>query len=208
MAETLTDRSCEEFARILAAKEPVPGGGGAAALVGALGVALASMVGNYTLGKKAYAGVEPGIVRLLAEAEAVRRRLLGLVQEDADAFLPLSRAYALPRDDAGRPETIEAATKAACAAPLAMMREIAHAIEILEEMGGKGSHMLASDVACGAFLSRAALEAASVNVLVNTTSLEDRAFAECVEAECDELIARYVPRAEACAQAIVTSLRA
>lgn len=205
--ETLTKRTTEEFAELLASKEPVPGGGGAAAYVGALGVALASMVGNFTTGKKTYAAVEDDIRRLLAEAEAVRGRLVELVQEDAEAFRPLSRAYAIPREDPRRAEVIEEATKQACGAPLEMMRQVARAIEILEEMGEKGSRMLRSDVACGAFLCRGALEAASVNVLVNTASIRDRSFAERAEGECDELIATYVPRAEACARTLVEAIR-
>lgn len=205
--ENLTKKSCEEFAELLAARASVPGGGGAAAYAGALGVALASMVGNFTLGKKAYAAVEGDIERLLAQAEELRIRLLALVQEDAEAFYPLSQAYAIDRDDPTRAERIEEATKAACAAPLEMMRAISQTIEVLEEMGEKGSRMLKSDVACGAYLAGAALRAASVNVFVNTTSLRDHAFAETTEHEADALLAEYGPRADACADAVVTSIR-
>ena len=207
MAERLTDRSCAEFASVLAAKESVPGGGGAAALVGALGVALCSMVGNFTTGKKTYAAVENDIQRMLKEATAVRLRLIDLVAEDAEAFYPLSKAYAIPRDDPMRAEVLEEATKAACAAPLEMMRQVCRAIELLEEMGEKGSKMLISDVGCGAALCRAALEAASMNVFVNTKTLSDRAFAEQTEAACDEMLATYIPRAEACAQAVMDKIR-
>ena len=88
-----------------------------------------------------------------------------------------------------------------------MMRQIAKAIELLEEMGEKGSRMLLSDVGCGALLCRAALEAASLNVFVNTKTLADRAFAESVEAECDALLAEYGPRAEACAAKVMAHIR-
>ena len=207
MAERLTSRSCESFAEVLAAKEPVPGGGGAAALVGALGAALCSMVGNYTTGKKTYAVVEDDVQRMLAQAQDVRLRLLELVEEDAEAFFPLSQAYAIPRDDPQRAEVLEQATKGACVAPLEMMRQICKAIELLEEMGEKGSKMLASDVGCGALLCRAALEAASINVFVNTKTLADRSFAEQTEAECDALLAEFNPRAEACAAAVMAGIR-
>ncbi len=208
MAEHLTARSCEDFVSALAAKEPVPGGGGAAALAGAIGVALCSMVGNFTTGKKAYAAVEGDIARMLAEATDVRMRLLQLVEEDAEAFAPLSQAYAIPRDDPSRADVLEEATKWACAAPLEMMRQTCRAIELLEEMGEKGSRMLVSDVGCGAHLCRAALEAASLNVLVNTAVLRDRAFATATEAECDALLAEFVPRAEACAADVMRRIRA
>ena len=207
MAERLTERSCASFAEALAAKEPVPGGGGAAALAGALGVALCSMVGNFTSGKKTYAAVEDDVRRMLAEAEAVRLRLVELVDEDAEAFYPPSRAYAIPRDDPARADTLEEATKGACAAPLEMMRQVCQAIELLEEMGEKGSRMLVSDVGCGALLCRAALEAASMNVFVNTKTLRDRAFAEAVEAECDAMLDAYIPRAEACAALVMARIR-
>lgn len=207
MSEKLTDRSCEAFAEVLAAKESVPGGGGAAALAGALGVALCSMVGNFTTGKKTYAAVEDDIQRMLSDATDVRLRLIQLVQEDAEAFFPLSQAYAIPRDDPRRAEVLEEATKAACAAPLEMMRQICRAIELLEEMGEKGSKMLLSDVGCGALLCRAALEAASLNVFVNTKTLKGRDFAEAVEAECDEMLQTYIPRAEACAASVMERIR-
>ena len=92
----LTKQSCEDFLDVLASKEPVPGGGGAAALVGAVGVALGHMVGALTVGKKKYADVQEDILALNARAEALRARLVELVEEDARAFEPLSRAYGLP----------------------------------------------------------------------------------------------------------------
>lgn len=203
MAERLTERSCAAFAEALAAKEPVPGGGGAAALAGALGVALCSMVGSYTVGKERFAAVEGDVRRMLGEAQAIRVRLLELVEEDAAAFYPLSQAYGIPRDDPGRAEVLERATREACAAPLEMMRQVCHAIELLEEMGEKGTKMLLSDVGCGALLCRGALEAASLNVLVNTTALRDRDLAAPLEAECEHMLAEYAPRADACAASVM-----
>ena len=207
MTERLTNKSCADFAAVLAAKESVPGGGGAAALVGALGVALCSMVGNFTTGKKRYADVEDDIQRMLAEAETCRLNLIELVEKDAEAFYPLSQAYGIPKEDPKRAEVLEAATKNACAGPVEMMRQICKAIELLEEMGEKGSRMLISDVGCGALLCRAALEAASMNVFVNTKTLTDRAFAEALEAECDAMLAEYCPRAEACAKSVMDHIR-
>ena len=207
MAEPLTNLSCTDFAAVLAAKESVPGGGGAAALVGALGAALCSMVGNFTTGKKTYAAVEDDVQRMLADAEAVRLRLIDLVADDAEAFFPLSQAYGIPKDDPTRPEVLEAATKNACKAPYEMMVEISKSIELLEEMGAKGSKMLISDVGCGALFARAALEAASMNVFVNTKSYKDTDWAPELEAKCDVLLSEYIPRAEACASAVMSRIR-
>lgn len=206
MAEMVVEKTCADFAEALAAKEPVPGGGGAAALVGALGVALCSMVGNFTTGRKRYAAHEDDVQRMLADAEAVRLRLIELVDQDAEAFYPLSKAYGIPKDDPTRAEVLEAATKNACDAPVEMMRQICKAIELLEEMGEKGSKMLLSDVGCGALLCRAALGAAGLNVFVNTKTLRDRAFAEATEAECDGMLAEYGPRAEACAAKVMARI--
>ncbi len=207
MSERLAERSCVEFARVLAAKEPVPGGGGAAALVGAIGVALCSMVGNYTAGKKAYASVEKDVQDMLVRAQSVRMRLLELIDEDAEAFYPLSQAYAIPREDPARARTLEEVTKWACAAPLEMMRQVCEAIDLLEEMGDKGSRMLLSDVGCGAHLCKAALEAASLNVFVNTRALADREFASITEAEVDDMLQTYGPRAERCAASVAARIR-
>ena len=135
-------------------------------------------------------------------------KTIELVEEDAEAFYPLSKAYGIPRDDPRRAEVLEKAAKNACGAPLEMMRQICHAIELLEEMGAKGSRMLYSDIGCGALMCRAALEAASLNVFVNTKTLADRDFAKKAEEECDEMLVAYIPRAEACAVAVMAHIRA
>ena len=121
----LTKSSCEGFLESLASKAPVPGGGGAAALVGAAGVALGNMVGSLTVGKKKYAAVEADLRTLNARAEALRRRLETLVQADAEAFLPLAAAYGLPKEtpeqQAHKAAVLEQALDGACAMPLEIM---------------------------------------------------------------------------------------
>ena len=206
MADQMMEKTCTEFAAALAAKVSVPGGGGAAAYVGALGIALGEMCGAFTTGKAKYADVEPDIQRMLADGAAIRLRLLALVEEDAAAFEPLSKAYGIPKEDPTRAEVLEAATKDAIAAPLEMMRQIAAAVELLEEMGEKGSRMLISDVGCGAALCAAAMQAASMNVFINTKGLTDRSFAIAVETEADELLT-YVTRARAVADKVMAGLR-
>lgn len=204
---SLADLSCREFAAELAAKRSVPGGGGAAALAGALGVALCSMVGAFTTGKARYADVEDDIKRMMGEAEELRRTLVGLIEADAAAFEPLSRAYGIPKKDPARARVLEAATKTACSAPVEMMRACARSVELLEEMGEKGSRMLISDIGCGAALCSAALKAASLNVYVNTRTLADRAYAEDLEHEVDQLLDTYVPRSEALAARVSDHIR-
>ncbi len=205
--EHLTQRSCEDFAELLAAKAPVPGGGGAAALAGALGAALCSMVGNYTAGKRKYAGVEADINAVLAKAEALRLRLLELVDEDAEAFAPLAEAYAVPKGDPARGGALESAALGACAAPLEIAELCGKALGLLEEMLGKGSAMLVSDVGCGALLCRAALESAAMNVYVNTRLLADRERAAELEAGVDRLAAASAHRAGEIVRSVAGRLR-
>lgn len=184
----LTTMSCDAFSEKLFSKEPVPGGGGVAALVGALAASLAGMVGNYTTGKKIYAAYEADTQRVLVSAEASRKALIALVDEDAAAFEPLSRAYSIPKGAEGRDVALEEATRAALLPPLEMAREVAGLADALEFLGKKGSKMLRSDVGCGAFLAAAALRCAALNVSVNTRSLKDRGYAAEVDAEVSGLL--------------------
>lgn len=204
--ESFVARSCKEFAAELAGPESVPGGGGAAALCGALAAALASMVCNFTAGKKKYAAYEQDIQRILADADAARARLLQLVDEDALAFQPLARAYAIPKDDPSRGPVMEAATKGALQAPLAAMGELAVVVGLLEELDEKGSRLLLSDVGCGAALAAAALQASAMNVFVNTSALADREYADAANEECDRLLGA-VPRAQSLANSVTARLR-
>ena len=200
MEERFMELSCEEFVDRLASEEGVPGGGGAAALVGSLAAALCSMAGALTVGKPRYAAVEPEVTAILEDAEDVRFRLLELVDDDAAGFSPLLEAYALPKDDPRRAAAVESATRGACMAPLAMMGECCRAIVLLEEMTGRCSRLLASDVACGALLASAALQAASVNVFVNTASLPSDETTSSIELACSEMLDEFVPRARALAR--------
>lgn len=195
MNSELTQKSCVDFAQVLASSAPVPGGGGAAALTGALGAALGSMVANLTVGRKAYAQYEEDLRSILERGEALRTGLLALVERDAAGFAPLARAYAIPKDDPARPETLEAATLAACEAPLEMMRLCGQAIQLLEELLEKGSVTLVSDVGCGALCCGAALESAGMNIFVNTRTLRDRQAASRLDAQTDVLLREYLPRA-------------
>jgi formiminotetrahydrofolate cyclodeaminase len=207
MNEALTAMSCDDFVDAVAARQPAPSGGGAAALVGALGVALGSMAAEFTRGKRRYAAYEADLTRMLDEAEGIRATLLDLVDSDAVGVIALTQAYAIPKDDPARPAALERATRGAISAPLEMMRQVCRAIATLEELGEKGSRLLLSDVGCGALLCRGALEAASLNVFVNTRDLADRELAGTTEAECDQMLAEWCPRAEALAVQVMNDVR-
>lgn len=207
MTAHITSMSCGEFADALAAKQSVPGGGGAAALAGALGVALCSMAGNFTVGKPAYKSVEADVEYMLVRAEIVRSNLLALVNEDATSFKPLAQAYRIPKDDPTRKTRIEEATRGACQVPFKIMEQSVMAIELLEEMAEKGSSFMISDVGCGAALCSAALQAARLTVLVNTEALGDDPLARELDQKADRMIDELVPRAEAVVKDVTRRLR-
>ena len=201
--EQFTQQSCAGFAEALAAKTPVPGGGGASALVGALGAALCSMVAGYTVGKPKYAAVEEDVKAVLAQAEELRGRLLALMDEDAAAFEPLSRAYAIPRDDPGRGEVMEECLRAAARPPMELLRLSCRAIDLHRELLDKGSVMVLSDVGTGVIFCWSALYGAWLNLKVNTKPMADRAYAENLNSQADELVNKYWKIAEEVYEAVM-----
>ncbi len=181
-----------EFIEELASSAPVPGGGGAAALTGALGAALGAMVGNLTSGKKKYAAVQPDIERMLREAEELYRRLFALIAQDAEDFRPLAAAYALPKgtpeEAARKEEVLQNALLGACRAPLDIMRAALDGLRLQEEMAEKGSVLAVSDAGAGAALLQGAMKAASLNVFINAGSMKDREQAAALRNETEELL--------------------
>ena len=179
-----THKSCREFVSLRASDAPAPGGGGAAALAGALGTALGHMVGSLTVGKPKYAGVEDEIRTLMARCEALQQELLDQVPADAEGFLPLARAYGIPKDDPARARVLEEATVTACQVPLRIMALCRDSLEVIAVLAEKGSRLAVSDAGCAAVLVKAALQAASLNVFINTKSLRDRALAQEMNQTC------------------------
>lgn len=185
------EKNIDKFLAELASSAPTPGGGGAAALCGALGIALGNMVGSLTLGKKRYADVQEDIAELNAKAEALRAGFVALVDADAEAFAPLSRAYSIPKDDPARDEIMEPALLKAAEAPLEIMRKCAEALDLISGYAAKGSALAISDAGCAAALCGAAMEAAALNVKMNTKSMKNRAVADNINAEMNELLQKY-----------------
>lgn len=190
------EKNLMEFTTELASKAAVPGGGGASALVGAVGVALGNMVGSLTVGKKKYADVEEEIKGLMAQAEALRAKMLDLIEADAACFAPLAKAYGIPKDDPDRDTIMEEALKHACSVPMDIMRTVCEAIDLMVEFAKKGSALAISDAGCGAVCCKAALQGASLNVFINTKSMQDRTYAESLEAEANGLLEKYCQLAD------------
>ena len=193
----LIDKTVADFTQELASPAPVPGGGGASALAAAIGISLGDMVGELTAGKKRYADVEEDIQRLMARAQALRLRFLELVDADAEAFAPLARAYGIPNDAPGRAAVMEEALRTACSVPMDIMRACGEALDIIEEFAAKGSKIAISDAGCGAILCKAAMQAASLNIFINTKSMKDRACAAALEEEAKALLAKYTALGDA-----------
>jgi len=204
---SFVNNSCSEFVDVLASKAPVPGGGGASALVGAIGMALGSMVGNLTVGKKKYADVEADIYVLMDKAAGLQKELLHLVDQDAVVFEPLSKAYGIPKEDPTRAQVMEDALKLACSVPMDIMRVCCKAVELHEEFAAKGSALALSDVGVGVVFCKSALMGASLNVFINTKSMSDKGYAAGIEAEADALLTKYCALADRIYADVIGRLR-
>ena len=192
----MTLASCREFVTVLASDAPAPGGGGAAALVGAIGTALGNMVGSLTVGKKKYAAVEAEIIALKAKCDDLQKQLLDQVEADEVNFLPLAKAYGIPKDDPNRDKVMEEATIIACSTPMHIMKLCCEAIEAIAAFAEKGSRLAVSDAGCGAVCCKAALQAASLNVFINTKSLKNREVAEEMNAKANGMLDKYCAMAD------------
>jgi formiminotetrahydrofolate cyclodeaminase len=192
--------SCAEFVSLLGSKAPVPGGGGASALVGAVGIALGNMVGALTVGKKKYAAVEEDMIRLRENAERLQGEFLTLVRRDAEVFEPLSRAYGMPTETEAegqeKARVMEAALKEACSVPLDIMSKCGEAIRLHEEFAAKGSRLAISDAGVGVIFCKAALSGASLNVYINTAAMKDETAAAEYNRKTDALLTEYGPLAD------------
>jgi formiminotetrahydrofolate cyclodeaminase len=190
-----TKMSCEEFVDALASKAPAPGGGGASAFVGALGVALGNMVGSLTIGKKKYADAQDDIVALKARADKLQSELLRLVERDAEVFEPLSKAYGMPsettKQKAEKARVLESALIDACSAPLEIMERCCEAIDLHADFAAKGARIAISDVGVGVVLCWAALVGAALNVSVNAKSMNDRRLAEEMNKRAESMVASF-----------------
>lgn len=187
----------EKYLEELGSSLPVPGGGGTSSMVAALGVSLGNMVGSLTLGKKKYAEYEKDIKRLIKKGESLKEKFLKLSDEDAEVFEPLSKAYGMPKDDPKREKVLEKALKKAAGTPVKVVKLCGEALELIEEYSEKGSRLALSDVGCAAALVKGAVEAASLNVYINTGLMKDREYAENLNSEIQELALRYLDKSTA-----------
>lgn len=186
-----------KFLDELSSSAPVPGGGGASALIGAIGCALCSMVANLTTGKKKYVQYQERIDELLPFLENMRGALMEDIKLDADAFYPLSQAYSIPKDAPDRDKIMEEALLTASNAPMKIIEDVSKLVPVLEELEVIGSRLAISDVAVAATACSAALKGAVMNIYINTKSMKKREVAEAMNQKAKELVGDGTARCDA-----------
>jgi formiminotetrahydrofolate cyclodeaminase len=199
--------SSAEFVSVLASKAAVPGGGGASALVGAIGTALGNMVGSLTVGKKKYADVEADIIALQAKATELQNELLHLVDQDAVVFEPLSKAYGIPKEDPNRESIMEAALKDACSVPMDIMRACAKSIDVIAEFAAKGSALAISDAGVGCRLRQSRTDGRQPQRVHQHQINDGQSVRRNIEKEADALLNKYCAQADKIYESVVTRLR-
>jgi formiminotetrahydrofolate cyclodeaminase len=189
-SESLLELTFSELLRRLGSSDPTPGGGAAAALVGALGAALVEMTANLTIGRARFAGVEDQAKSIERHAAELRQRLAELAEADAGAFERVGAAYRLPRADdaqkAARSHAIQAALVTAADVPLETARVCARVIELAETAAPILNPSVISDVLVGTLLAQAALASAAINVEINQAAMADPVAVERLGAELNQ----------------------
>ena len=189
----LSQCTCEDFAAKLASKEPVPGGGGVAALAGSLGAALASMVANYSIGKKKFLGMEAKHQEIIDKSCDLMNKLMALIDEDAENFAPLSKAYGMPsateEEKAEKEKVLQQCLLVAASGPVKIVEYVYDAIKIQEELVDISTKIIISDVGCAVQMLKAALYSANLNVIVNMNSIKDEKYVAETSAKCNKMVA-------------------
>jgi formiminotetrahydrofolate cyclodeaminase len=188
----IQDMSIQQFLDALASKSSTPGGGSAAAIMGAMGAALASMVCNLTIGKKNYEAVSAEHKAMLEESEKLRRRLMGMVKADVDVFDQVMAAYGMPKDTEvqkqARAEAIQTALKAATDVPLECACACAEIVRLCRPLAEKGNKNVISDAGVAVLAAYAALRSAALNVYINIGGIKDEAFVKDRERQLNEAL--------------------
>jgi formiminotetrahydrofolate cyclodeaminase len=197
----ITQHSIDEFLERLAGPDATPGGGSAAAIMGAMGAALVSMVCNVSIGKKGYEAADAEMRAIRTESEALRLRLTAMVAEDVAAFDSLMAAYKLPKvsehDKAERGAAIQAGLRRATEVPLDCARVCALVIALARRASEHGYRGVISDGGVGALAAFSAARSAALNVYINAPALKDREFAQAATADLEKLLAACAAESEA-----------
>lgn len=207
----IKEQKMEEFLELLSSKQPVPGGGGASAISGALASALGLMVGNLTVGKKKYADVEEEVQGMMRRLEQLQKDMVCLADRDAEVFAPLAAAYGLPsgteEEKAHKEQVMEKNLLAASLVPMEIMEKAYEMLELLAGLEQKGSVMAVSDVGVAVQFARTALTGAVMNVYINTKSMKNRDKAEALNQKADRLMENGIKQADAVYDKVQKRLR-
>lgn len=200
-----------EFLDMLSSKQPVPGGGGASALGGALGTALGQMVGNLTIGKKKYQEAEEEMKQHIEKLITLQNEMLRLAEEDARVFAPLAAAYSLPckteEEKEYKDKVMEENLLKASLVPLEVMERSVEALTIMEALAARGSRMAVSDVGVGVQFLRTSLLGAVMNVYINTKSMKNREKAEELNDYADSMIEDGMKQADNIYRQVLSALK-
>lgn len=211
MEQKIAQNQVEEFLTVLSSKAPVPGGGGASAVGGAIGNGLGQMVANLTIGKKKYKDVEAEIQDLLEKMETLGKEFMQLADADAQVFAPLAAAYSMPygteEEKAKKDEVMEKNLLSASLVPIQIMEKAMAMLDILEVLGQKGSRMAVSDVGVGVQFVRTALLGAVMNVYINTKSMKMRSKAQELNAYADKMVEEGTKKADKIYRDVLEALR-
>lgn len=202
--------SCSKFTEELFSKSPVPGGGGAAALIGAIGTALTGMVGNLTIGKKKYAEYERQIGQILEKAEKIRTDMIGMIDLDAECFLPLAQVYgikAVTEEEIRNKEAVlEKALKTACRVPVDIVKAAYSSLKLHEELVNICTKLAISDIGVGVQCLRASLLGGYLNVLINLKMIKDMEYVDKTQKELQVLVRDGVRIADAVYEKVIKDI--
>ena len=188
-----TTISCRDFATELASDKPVPGGGGTAAYVAALGTALNTMVANFSLKNKKLTVHKEQHQDLIKRGNILRERLVELIDKDAELFEPLSKAFKLPSDTDEeikyKDEVLQENLKLACIPPMEILELSYDAVVLHKEIEDISSDNIISDIAVGVQCLKAALNSAYINVLININSITDVEYVSAQKEKAEKILA-------------------
>ena len=191
----MKDLSLERFSIEAASSAPVPGGGGVSGAVGSLAASLAEMVANLTIGKKKYLEYTDEFETIIKKLEELRIALLNSINEDAEAFKPLAEVYSLPKDSEGYEQKMESCLRTAATSPMNILKLTSKIIDIDERLAVIGSKISVSDAATSIMLAHGVLYGAYVNIIVNTSLMKDKEYAEKFENEAKTILDDYSKKA-------------
>ena len=206
----LAEQDIQSFCTALISKSPVPGGGGASALAGALAACLGGMAVQLTRGKKKFIPVDEMLKAQLESLEESRKTLLYCMDEDAAAFEPLSKAYGMPAETEQQKEQKQAVLETclcrAAQPPMKILQTGAEVAASLQALSGHISKLVISDLGCAAAMARACMQCAAMNVWVNAQLMKDRAKAETLYAESRDVLERGTAQCQTLIQKVGEAL--